>query len=50
MITNSLNAPMKALQLRVLGGAMSRVNPDTTAYAHRNSAIMANVAIFYETQ
>jgi FAD/FMN-containing dehydrogenase len=27
----------------VLGGAISRVAPDATAYAHRNAAIMINV-------
>jgi FAD/FMN-containing dehydrogenase len=47
---NSLEAPMKALQVRILGGAMSKVNPDATAYAHRNSALMANIATFYETE
>ncbi|MBI5531008.1 MAG: FAD-binding oxidoreductase [Candidatus Doudnabacteria bacterium] len=47
---NSLNAQMKVLQLRVLGGAMARVGSFNTAYAHRSSAIMANVASFYETE
>jgi FAD/FMN-containing dehydrogenase len=47
---SSLNAPMKALQLRVLGGAMSRVASDDTAYAHRNSKLMANIAMFYGTE
>ena len=44
---NSLNAQMKVLQLRVLGGAMARVGGLDTAYAHRTSAIMANMATFY---
>jgi hypothetical protein len=30
-----IDAPVKALQLRVLGGAMARVSEDETAYAHR---------------
>ncbi|HEX2194592.1 MAG TPA: FAD-binding oxidoreductase [Candidatus Limnocylindria bacterium] len=42
------NAPMRAVQLRVLGGAISRVPADATAYAHRSSPIMVNVAAFYE--
>ena len=47
---NSLNAPMKILQLRVLGGAMSRVPVDDTAYAHRKNHIMGNVVSLYETE
>jgi FAD/FMN-containing dehydrogenase len=39
---------MRVVQLRVLGGAIARVAPDATAYAHRASAIMANVAAFFE--
>ena len=41
-------APMAATQLRVLGGAASRVADDATAYAHRGRRIMANVAAAYE--
>jgi hypothetical protein len=41
------DAPMRVVQLRVLGGAISRVPADATAYAHRQSPIMANVAAFY---
>jgi len=37
-------APMAAAQLRVLGGAMARVPADATAFAHRQSRIMVNVA------
>ncbi len=44
----SLDAPMRAVQLRVLGGAIARVPNDATAYAHRASKIMVNVAAFYE--
>ena len=43
----ALDAPMKVVQLRPLGGAMARVAPDATAFAHRRRAIMANVAAFY---
>ena len=42
------DAPMRVAQLRVLGGAMSRVRDDATAFAHRASRIMVNVAAFYE--
>jgi hypothetical protein len=42
------DAPMRAAQLRVLGAAMARVPVDATAFAHRSSRIMANVAAFYE--
>lgn len=42
------DAPMRAAQLRVLGGAIARVPVDATAYAHRASRIMVNVAAFHE--
>jgi len=42
------DAPMRAAQLRVLGGAMARVPSDATAFAHRASRIMAVVVAFYE--
>jgi FAD binding domain/Berberine and berberine like len=42
------DAAMRVAQLRVLGGAMARVPDDATAFAHRNSRIMVNVASFYE--
>jgi hypothetical protein len=38
------NAQMAVAQLRVLGGAMARVPVDATAFAHRSSRIMVNVA------
>jgi FAD/FMN-containing dehydrogenase len=41
-------APRAVTQLRVLGGAMARVPPDATAYAHRERRIMANVAALYQ--
>src|SRR6185503_17625549 len=41
-------AMMKVAQLRVLGGAMRRVPVDATAFAHRNSKIMVNVAALYQ--
>ena len=44
------DAPMRVAQLRVLGGAMGRVADDATAFAHRRSRIMVNVAAFYEGQ
>jgi FAD/FMN-containing dehydrogenase len=41
------DAPMRAVQIRVLGGASARVAADATAYAHRSSRLMVNVASFY---
>jgi FAD/FMN-containing dehydrogenase len=40
-------AMMKAVQLRVLGGALSRVSNDATAFAHRDRGLMVNVAAMY---
>ncbi len=45
---NASDAAMRVAQLRVLGGAAARVPVDATAYAHRASKIMVNVAAFYE--
>jgi FAD/FMN-containing dehydrogenase len=42
------SAMMAATQIRVLGGAMARVAPDATAFAHRRSPIMVNVAAIYQ--
>jgi hypothetical protein len=44
----STDAPMRVAQLRVLGGAMARVPAEATAFAHRSSRIMVNLAAFYE--
>jgi FAD/FMN-containing dehydrogenase len=44
---NSTDALMRVAQLRVLGGAMARVPVDATAFAHRRSRIMVNVAALY---
>jgi FAD/FMN-containing dehydrogenase len=41
-------APMRVAQLRVLGGAMARVPAEATAFAHRSSRIMVNLASLYE--
>jgi hypothetical protein len=41
------DATFRVTQLRVLGGAVSRVENDATAYAHRQRRIMANLAAFY---
>ena len=40
-------AMMAATQLRMLGGAAARVPVDATAYAHRQSRIMVNVAALF---
>jgi hypothetical protein len=42
------DAAMRVAQLRVLGGAMARMPADATAFAHRDSRIMVNLAAFYE--
>ena len=42
------DASVRVAQLRVLGGAMARVPADATAFAHRGSKIMVNVAAFYD--
>jgi FAD/FMN-containing dehydrogenase len=42
------DAPMRVAQLRVLGGAMARVPAQATAFAHRGSKIMVNLASFYQ--
>jgi hypothetical protein len=44
----SSDASLRVAQLRVLGGAMARVPVDATAFAHRASRIMVNVAAFYD--
>jgi FAD/FMN-containing dehydrogenase len=41
------DAMMAATQIRVLGGAVARVPNDATAYGHRDSRIMVNVAAMY---
>jgi hypothetical protein len=41
------DSPMRVAQLRVLGGAMARVAPDATAFAHRRRRVMVNVAAMY---
>ena len=43
------DAAMRVAQLRVLGGAMARVPADATAFAHRQSRIMVNVAAIYDS-
>jgi FAD/FMN-containing dehydrogenase len=42
------DATMRVAQLRVLGGAVSRVAAEATAYAHRDNSIMVNLAAFYD--
>ena len=42
------DAEVRVAQLRVLGGAVARVPANATAFAHRSSRIMVNVASFFE--
>jgi FAD/FMN-containing dehydrogenase len=44
----SSKAMMAVAQLRVLGGAMARIPVAATAFAHRKSKIMVNVAALYQ--
>jgi FAD/FMN-containing dehydrogenase len=41
-------APLSVAQLRPLGGAMARVPPQATAFAHRTSRHMVHVAAVYQ--
>jgi FAD/FMN-containing dehydrogenase len=41
-------APMRVTQFRPLGGAISRVADDATAYSHRGRPFMVNVASFLD--
>jgi hypothetical protein len=40
-------AMMSVVQLRALGGALARIPVEETAFAHRQSKIMANIAALY---
>lgn len=42
------DASLRVAQLRTLGGAMARVPAGATAFAHRTSRIMVNVAAFHD--
>jgi hypothetical protein len=43
------DASLRVAQLRVLGGAMARVPAEATAFAHRSSRILINVAAFIDS-
>jgi FAD/FMN-containing dehydrogenase len=40
-------AQLPAVQIRVLGGAVARIPPEATAFAHRQRRLMVNVAAVY---
>jgi FAD/FMN-containing dehydrogenase len=40
-------APMRAVQIRVLGGAMTRTPNDATAFAHRDRGMLVNITAMY---
>jgi FAD/FMN-containing dehydrogenase len=42
------SATMAVCEIRVLGGAMARVRPDATAFAHRRSRLMIHVGALYD--
>lgn len=42
------DASLRVAQLRVLGGALAQVPVEATAYAHRRSQMMVNVAAFFD--
>jgi hypothetical protein len=42
------DAKLRVVQIRVLGGAVARVAPEATAFAHRQQRILVNVAAFFE--
>jgi FAD/FMN-containing dehydrogenase len=44
------DAPLKAVQLRELGGAMARVPEEATAFAHRKAPIMAVAVNFFQDE
>ncbi len=43
------SAPIRAVQLRTLGGAMAEVPDDATAFAHRSRKIMVNLGTLFMT-
>jgi FAD/FMN-containing dehydrogenase len=45
---SSADPGMRVTQVRVLGGAASRIPADATAYAYRDRAMIVNVAAFYQ--
>ena len=47
-VIKASDATLRVVQIRVLGGAMARLAPDLTAFAHRQRRILINVAAFFQ--
>ena len=47
-VIKASDATLRVVQIRVLGGAMARVAPEETAFAHRQRRILVNVAAFFQ--
>ena len=47
-VIKASDATLRVVQIRVLGGAMARVAPEETAFAHRQRRILINVAAFFQ--
>jgi FAD/FMN-containing dehydrogenase len=45
---NAAATPQTMFQVRVLGGAMARVDADDTAFAHRDAAVLVTIMAGYE--
>jgi FAD/FMN-containing dehydrogenase len=46
--TAAPSSPMAMTQIRILGGAMARVDAEATAFAHRDATVMITILTVYE--